>query len=68
MPQPTLLEPRQGIEVRVGERAERHGQDVELACLDQRQQKRERPFELGQLDLGRGLGSPALAEAHGGRA
>ena len=57
---------RQRIEVRVGERAERHGQDVELACLDERQQKRERALELGQLDLGRGLGSAALAEATAG--
>ena len=52
--EPVGLEPPERVEVGVGERAERHGQDVELAGLDERQQEPERAVELGHLDLRRG--------------
>ena len=54
------------VEVGVGQRAERHGQDVELARLDERQQQPERAVELGDLDQGRRLRAAALPEADGG--
>ena len=37
--EPVVVERRERVEVGVGERAERHGQDVELARLDERQQQ-----------------------------
>ena len=49
---PVVLERRQGLEVGLGEGAERHGQDVEPARLDQRQEQPERAFELGDPDVG----------------
>ena len=52
--EPVRLEPAERVEVGVGQGAERDGQDVELARLDERQQERERPVELGHLDLRRG--------------
>ena len=53
---PVAVERREGVEVRVGERAERHREDVELAGLDQGQQQAERPVERGQRDERRRLG------------
>ena len=38
--EPIGLQPAERVEVGVGERPERHGQDVELARLDERQQQR----------------------------
>ena len=52
--EPVRLETGERVEVGVGEAAERHGQDVELARLDERQEQGQRPVELGDLDLGRG--------------
>ena len=46
---------RQGLEIRPGQRPERHGQDVEPAGFDQRQQQPQRALELGQPDLGRAV-------------
>ena len=43
-----------------------HGQDVELARLDERQQQRERALELGDLDLERGFRTTTLAEPDAG--
>ncbi len=54
---------RERIEVGVGEAAQRDGEHVELACLDQRQEERQRTVELGELDLGGRLGPAPLAEA-----
>ena len=44
-----VLERRERLEVRPGEVTERHGQDVELALLDEGEQQRERAVELGHL-------------------
>ena len=45
--EPVGLERRQRLEIGVGEAAERDGQDVELARLDEREQQPERAVELG---------------------
>ena len=50
------------VQVGVGERAQRHRQDVELAGLDEGQQQRQRAVERRQRDARGGLGAPALAE------
>ena len=63
--QPVRVERRERIQVRLREPAERHGQHVELARLDEREEQGERAFELGHLDLERGLGPAALAEPDG---
>ena len=56
------------VEIGVGERAERHGQHVELARLDERQQQRRAgPSNVGDLDLGRRLGPATGAERDRGR-
>jgi hypothetical protein len=65
--QPVVVERGEGIEVGVGQRSERNGQDIELAGLDERQQQPERPLEFGHPDMRRRrLGPPTLAE-HDGR-
>ena len=61
-PMRSLVERRERVEVRVRERAEGHGEDVELAGLDQRQQQGQRPVERGQDHAGGRLGPAALAE------
>ena len=63
MAEAVRVERRQRVEVGIGEAAERDGQDVELAGLDQREEERQRALELGDLDMGRGLRPTALAEA-----
>ena len=65
--EPVDLERRERVEIGVGQRAERDRQDVELARLDERQEQGERPVELGDLDLGRGLRPAPLAELDAGR-
>ena len=63
--EPVGLQSPERVEVGAGERTERHGQDVELAGLDERQQEPERAVELGHLDLRPALGAAALAEGDG---
>ena len=63
--EPVRLEPPERVEIGLGEGAERDGQDVELARLDERQQEPERAVELGHLDLRPALGPAALAERDG---
>ena len=50
------------VQVGIGERAERHRQDVQLAGLDQRQQQRQRAVEGRQRHPRRGLRTPAIPE------
>ena len=64
-PSRSVSRPGERVQVRVRETAERDGQHVELAGLDERQQERQRPVELGDLDLGGGLGPATVAEADG---
>ena len=53
LPMPVVLERRERVEVGLGEGAERHGQDVELAGLDEREQQAPAgPSNAG--DAGRG--------------
>ena len=66
LPSRSAVEPTERIEVGVGERRERHGQDVELARLDERQEERQRAVELGHLDLRPALRPAALAEVTAG--
>ena len=65
--EPVAVERRERVEVGVGERAERDGQDVELARLDEGEQQGKRPVEALETDLGRGLGTTAGAEHDRGR-
>ena len=67
LPSRSASSARQRLEVGVGQAAERDGQDVELARLDEREEEGQRPVELGELDVRGGLGSAALAEADGRR-
>ena len=53
------------LEVGVGERAERHRQDVELARLDERQQERRAGPRTRRSGPGSALRPAALAEGHG---
>ncbi len=52
VPEAIALQGGQGIQIRFGEAAEGHGQDVELAGLDEGQQQRQRPVELVELYVG----------------
>ena len=61
---PVVVEGRERVEIGVRERAQRHGEHVELAGLDQREQQRERPVERRQGDEGRRLRPPPLPERH----
>ena len=64
--QPVRVKGRERVQVGLREAPERHGQDVELARLDEREEQGERPLELGDLDLERGLRPAALAERTAG--
>ena len=50
---PVVLERRERVEVGLGEVAERDGQDVELARLDEREQQAQRPGERRRRHVGR---------------
>ena len=52
LPSRSCLDGGERIEVRLGERPERHRQDVELARLDERQEQPERAFPFGDLRPG----------------
>ena len=64
--QPVRFERCESIEIGVGETAQRHAQDVELARFDQREEKGQRSVELGDLDHGRGF-RPAAGTKLDGR-
>ena len=56
------LEAGDRVEVRLGERAEGHGHDVEAARLDERQEEPQRPLPLGEADVGGVLGPATRGE------
>ena len=63
--EPVGLEPAERVQIGVSERAEGHGQDVELAGLDERQEEAERAVEGLHLDLRPALRAASVTERHG---